>query len=268
MQKNNSNIGLNDQFKLLMSSEQSNHLVSKYIDSIQREEKNPLPVKKKLSKSTKILYCFILFCVVVGATLFIIDLYFGIGFCIIATLPMIIIFVYAQNDNAIVNIQSLIDPKEFIKQYFKIINANRARHLFFLVAPIGRTNITRSILFEEIKNDEKIYDISLLEGYCKYWKSTFKGPGNNTRVVEIGEIDIAEEHKDKVILNINLHFTSYNSLLTFLVFCGPGVGELAVYFGTKKEVKEIRKTALWVNKKWYVAEGELQGALDFATFKK
>jgi hypothetical protein len=79
---------------------------------------------------------------------------------------------------------------------------------------------------------------------------------------------IKEQYEDKVICSLTLEFSSYNKYLPILCVGGLLLGVIAIHLGTKKELKTINKTILKYNNKWYVAEGELQGKLDFATFNE
>lgn len=259
---------LNDKPQVMLSVEESNFLLNKYMDSIRREELFLLSTKKKWPKSRVILYCSLLFCVLAITGSFMLGVSSGVATCVIVCVPMALVIGYSKKDKNSFNIQLLADPKEFVKQYLFSLNENRAKLLFQIVAPLGRTKETKPLLFDKIKNDTNLYDISQLKGFCKYWKSTFRGTGNYSRSVVIEQINIAEEYNDKVILNITLNFTSYNTLLTLFEAFGPIFGSLAVHFGAKKETVEITKIILKHNNKWYIAEGELQGNLDFATFKK
>jgi hypothetical protein len=188
--------------------------------------------------------------------------------------PLLIAAVFIQIKNTKSrNIHNNTNPIKLIDQYFNNLFQNRAEHVYHVVAPNGRSSKSSHLIsFKNIQKDFNQYNLNTSEGYCKYWKATFKGDNLNVRSAEIKDardFSIVEEYDDKIIFKISFFFTSYStkSLGFFLIF-NPIFASMLFSSLKKTESFTIRKVVIKHKDKWYVAEGELQNIFDFATFKE
>jgi len=152
------------------------------------------------------------------------------------------------------NMQNYTDPAKFFKTYFNCLKGQKASFAFHSVSPMGKlSQKTRPIFFESINLDDTSHNIETIKGFKKYWRSILIGTNKYTNSIKIKSIKTVEVLENIAIIEITL------KLLRFDTFTGAD---------KKKELATIQKTLLKHNNKWYVAEGELQGCLDFATFKE
>lgn len=176
-----------------------------------------------------------------------------------------------NNNKKAINIGNISDPQKFITQYFESIKSNRLKYIYQVVSPNGRTKNTSDLMgFKKISVEKSKQNLSSLAGYIKYWSVLIKGFGNYAMRMTFHtkkDIKIIEKYDDKVIFQINLTFKSHNQLLWLLIFLNLIIAIIVIAVTTKSETLTIRKTIFKHNNKWYVAEGEMQGNLDLATFK-
>lgn len=162
--------------------------------------------------------------------------------------------VYFLADKRAREMQTIKDPILFFKTYFKSLKDHRRYFAYEAVSPMGKiTKKTRLLPFTIADIDSKQYDITTLKGFKKYWRSTLIGSGKYNRNIKIKSIKIAQEVENITILEITFKVQSY---------------DITISIGKKKEIVTILKTLIKHNEKWYIAEGEFQGNLDFVKFNE
>lgn len=175
-------------------------------------------------------------------------------FGIITSLFACFTIIYYLNDRKARKMQYIKSPIKFFTVFFNCLKDHRVIFSYQSVSLLGRaTNSTRLLPFVLINIDTKQYDITNLKGFKKYWRSTLIGAGMYGRVMKIDKIKLLKEFDNVAVLEISLKLQSY---------------DVAISVGKKNESATIKKILLKHDSKWFVAEGELQGNLDFATFKE
>jgi hypothetical protein len=184
------------------------------------------------------------------------------------------LIIYYYNDQKSRNIQNISNPMAFAIQYCNILIKNKTKYLYSSISPLGlESKETRVVPFKRIEKNNNFYDISNLLGFTEYWKNIIKGDLSFVRTIAIKskkDIMIVEEYNDKVIFKINLYFSSYHKalILNKVLFSSPLFWFFSNNLANNDEFLTIRKIILKHHNKWYIAEGELQGILDYATFKQ
>lgn len=258
---------MNDNY---LTSDQSNQLLSEHKRALAFKIPMGLKIKSLLSNTSLTMIYVIVFATFIATMLFVffIDYYLiSLLLYLIATALLVILPFCFEKDLKARNIQSITDPNKFIKQYLNCITNYRSNYVFHTISPKGLSSKTAPIItFMSTESSGYEFDIRTINEFSAYWDYYFGSDSKYIRHAVVTSIKTLENYPDKVIYQITIRISCKEKTLSFLAAIIPG-GEIVNFISGKHTLITIRKTIFLLNNIWYVAEGEIQGPLDFATFK-
>lgn len=170
----------------------------------------------------------------------------------------------AVRDCQAAHIGSAKKPVRAFKRYFMALKSRRWRKAYAALAPSARiVEKTEPVTFEKIQYDGTTYSITDPKSLRKYWCDFFGGPKGQMRNVYLKRVRPLSVTGDGLALvELDFEFSSYSAWLQWWALLGVIPAIIIIGSATTKEKKTIRKLLVRRREKWYVADAQLEGALD------
>ncbi len=168
-----------------------------------------------------------------------------------------------SRDRRCAHIQDAPNPRLALKRYFLAIRTGRWAKAYTALTPTARkTGSVCTLQFIKIPTHANQYAIQDPKTFKDYWMSIFRGPSLQSRTVRLGRFETVSAGDGFAVVETEFKFTNHSSLLLLLILVNILLCALVIFAVQKKENKKVRKLLLQRDGRWFVAEGEFEGALD------
>jgi len=146
------------------------------------------------------------------------------------------------------------------------LRGGRFKRAYARLAPSARNpGSVPTVKFEKVHVTSGEYAIRDVKSFGTYWSSFFRSSGQQTRNTQVRKCKVVETiDENTVVVEADVRLNSYPQMV-ILGFLIIGIFIFVVIMLLqKRETVPLRKLLVYDDGRWYIAEGEFQGAADGA----